>query len=274
MPTEMGSGRILITGASAGIGAVYADRLAKRGHALMLVARNGEKLRDLAQGLIRETGVSVEVLAADLGNRAELAGVEERLRDDAQITGLINNAGMAGEGPFASADPDHLERVIQLNVMTVTRLAAAAAPRMARQRRGLIVNIASVTALMPAAFTAVYPATKAFVLAFSEALHAELSPKGVRVQAVLPGITQTAIWDEQRLAQIPSEMVMEVGDMVDAALAGLDLGEAVTIPSLPDLKDWTAFLAGREALGPQLSLRKPAARYITQGKFEIQGRSS
>ena len=274
MPKEMGSGRILITGASTGIGAVYAERLAMRGHDLLLVARNGEKLRDLADALISRMSASVEVLAADLGSRVELAGIEERLRDDTYITGLINNAGMAGEGPFASADPDQLERIIQLNVTAVTRLAAAAAPRMVRQGNGLIVNIASVTALMPAAFTAVYPATKAFVLAFSEALQAELSPKGVRVQAVLPGITKTAIWDEQRLAQIPSAMVMEVEDMVDAALAGLDQGESVTIPSLPDLNAWTDFLAGRDALVPHLSLSRPAGRYASRRGFEAKGRSS
>ena len=251
----------LVTGASNGIGAVYADRLARRGHDLVLVARSADKLQALAERLRKETGVAVEALAADLGKPDDLARVEKRLREDAAITGLVNNAGIAGEGPILTADPAHIDSMIALNVSAVTRLAAAIAPRLAARGAGTIVNITSVTALMPEAFTAVYPATKAFVLAFSEALQAELGPKGVHVQAVLPGITRTAIWEEERLAQIPAEMVMSVDDMVDAALAGLDLGERITIPSLPDNADFERFIAAREALRPNLSLRKPASRY-------------
>lgn len=251
----------LVTGASNGIGAVYADRLARRGHDLVLVARSADKLQALAKHLRHETGVAVEVLAADLGKPGDLAHVEKRLREDAAITGLVNNAGIAGEGPILTADPGHIDSVIALNVSAVTRLAVAIAPRLAVSGAGTIVNIASVTALMPAAFIAVYPATKAYVLAFSEALQAELGPKGVHVQAVLPGITRTTIWEEERLAQIPAEMVMSVDDMVDAALAGLDLGERITIPSLPDPADFERFIAARDALRPNLSLRKPASRY-------------
>ena len=251
----------LVTGASNGIGAVYADRLARRGHDLVLVARSADKLQALAERLRKETGVAVEALAADLGKPDDLARVEKRLREDAAITGLVNNAGIAGEGPILTADPAHIDSMIALNVSAVTRLAAAIAPRLAARGAGTIVNITSVTALMPEAFTAVYPATKAFVLAFSEALQAELGSKGVHVQAVLPGITRTAIWEEERLAQIPTEMVMSVDDMVDAALAGLDLGERITIPSLPDTADFERFIAARSALRPNLSLRKPASRY-------------
>lgn len=251
----------LVTGASNGIGAVYADRLARRGHDLVLVARSADKLQALAERLRHETGVAVEVLAADLGKASDLAKVETRLHEDTAITGLVNNAGIAGEGPILTADPAHLDSMIALNVSAVTRLAAAIAPRLAARGSGTIINITSVTALMPEAFTAVYPATKAFVLAFSEALQAELGLKGVHVQAVLPGITRTAIWEEGRLAQIPAEMVMSVDDMVDAALAGLDLGERITIPSLPDTADFEHFIAARGALRPNLSLRKPASRY-------------
>lgn len=257
----MPKGTYLVTGASDGIGAIYADRLAKRGHDLVLVARSADKLQRLAERLRHEAGVTVEVLAADLGKAGDLARIEARLREDATITGLVNNAGIAGEGPILTADPAHIDSMIALNVSAVTRLAAAIAPRLAARGAGTIINIASVTALMPEAFTAVYPATKAFVLAFSEALQAELGPKGVHVQAVLPGITRTGIWEEERLAQIPAEMVMSVDDMVDAALAGFDLGERITIPSLPDTADLDRFLAARGALRPNLSHRKPAARY-------------
>ncbi|GAU83615.1 SDR family oxidoreductase [Bosea sp. BIWAKO-01] len=257
----MTKGTILVTGASNGIGAVYADRLAKRGHDLILVARSGDKLQALAERLRKQAGVAVEVLAADLGDSADLAKVEARLRDDSAITGLVNNAGIAGEGTIVGADPAYLSSMINLNIVAVTRLAAAIAPRLAARGEGTIINMTSVTALMPDGFTAVYPATKAFVLAFSEALQAELGSKGVRVQAVLPGITRTAIWEEERIAQIPSEMVMDVHDMVDAALAGFDLGETITIPSLPDPADLEVFLTARASLRPNLSHRKPAARY-------------
>jgi len=252
---------ILVTGASDGIGAVYADRLAKRGHDLVLVARRADRLADLAARLRRETGAAIDVVAADLADPQDLARVEARLRDDDAITGLVNNAGVAGEGPFVDADPAQIGAMIALNVTAVARLAGAIAPRLAARGAGTIVNVGSVTALMPDAFTAVYPATKAFVLAFTEAIAKELGPHGVRVQAVLPGVTRTAIWEAGRLAALPEEMVMDVEDMVDAALAGLDLGETITIPSLPDVEDLAAFLAARARLAPNLSRQTPAARY-------------
>ncbi len=252
----------LITGASDGIGAVYADRLARRGHNLILVARRADKLADLAARLQNETGVAVETISADLADADDLARIEARLSSDDAITGLINNAGIAGETSFAGADPAYLTGMIDLNILAVTRLSAAIAPRLAAQGSGAIVNITSITALMPDGFTAVYPASKAYVLAFTEALQVELGAKGVRIQAVLPGITRTPIWDEAQLANIPAEMVMDVNDMVDAALAGFDKGEVITIPALPDMADYDAYIAARAALRPNLSLSRPAARYL------------
>lgn len=252
----------LITGASDGIGAVYADRLARRGHDLILIARRADKLVALADQLRSDTGVSVDVIAADLANPDDLARVEARLRTDEAITGLINNAGIAGETSFVEADPAYLSGMIDLNIVAVTRLSAAIAPRLATKGAGAIVNITSVTALMPDGFTAVYPASKAYVLAFTEALQAELGAKGVRVQAVVPGITRTPIWDDAQLASIPAEMVMDVNDMVDAALTGFDAGEGVTIPALPDMADYDAYIAARAALRPNLSWARPAARYL------------
>jgi short-subunit dehydrogenase len=257
----MSKDTFLVTGASDGIGAVYADRLARRGHNLLLVARRAERLAALAARLQAAHDVTVETLAADLARPEGLAAVEARLREDAAITGLVNNAGIAGEGMITELDPVNVTGMINLNILAVTRLAAAIAPRLAATGRGTIINITSVTALMPAAFTAVYPATKAYVLAFTEALQAQLSPAGVRVQGVLPGITRTAIWEEEKLETLPAAMVMDVEEMVDAALAGLDLGEALTVPSLPDTADLDAYLAARDALRPNLSLARAAARY-------------
>jgi short-subunit dehydrogenase len=251
----------LITGASDGIGAIYADRLARRGHDLILVARRADKLTALAQQLTAQTGVAVEVISADLSNAADLASIENRLRTDDRITGLVNNAGIAGETTLVEADPSFLTGMINLNVLAVTRLTAAIAPRLVALGSGTIINMTSVTALMPDGFTALYPATKAFVLAFTEALQNELGSKGVRVQAVLPGITRTAIWTEEQLANIPADMVMAADEMVDAALRGLDLGEGITIPALPDSSDLDTYLAARTALRPNLSRNHAAARY-------------
>lgn len=257
----MSKNTFLVTGASDGIGAVYADRLARRGNNLVLVARRAEKLAALAERLQKDHDVTVEILPADLGTAEGLATVEARIREDAAITGLVNNAGIAGEGMITELDPAYVTGMINLNILAVTRLSAAIAPRLAAAGRGTIINITSVTALMPAAFTAVYPATKAFVLAFTEALQAQLSPAGVRVQGVLPGITRTAIWEEEKLATLPASMVMDVEGMVDAALAGLDLGEVLTVPSLPDAADLQTMLAARDALRPNLSRAHAAARY-------------
>ena len=255
--------KALITGASSGIGAMYADRLAKLDHDLVLVARDEARMNDLATRLRSDNGVAVEVLRADLLNRADLLRVEQCLRDDTTITMLVNNAGMAGGGTFADADTDSVEAIVGLNVQAVTRLAVAATKNFAAKGNGTIVNIGSVTALMPESFEPVYLATKAFVLALSQSMHQELAPKGIRVQAVLPGVTRTEIWERsgRDVAALPPQMVMEVTEMVDAALAGLDMGETVTIPSLPDMADWDALNETRRRLQPLLSRNHAAERY-------------
>ena len=265
MTTPPLSGRAVVTGASSGIGAVYADRLARRGHALLLVARDQRRLDALAARLAGETGVDVETLPADLTQPGQLDRVEARLRDDAGIDVLVNNAGVGIEGPLVGADPDRLDVMIALNVGAVTRLAIAAATAFAARRRGLIVNIGSVLALAPERFNSSYSGTKAYVLNLSQGLHAELQPFGVRVQAVLPGATRTELWERAGIAidSLPDAMLMGVDEMVDAALAGLDQGELVTIPSLPRLADWHAFDAARQHLGPHLSLKHAAPRYTT-----------
>jgi len=261
-PSEQ-PGTALITGASSGIGATYAERLARRGHDLLLVARDRARLDALAARLRADTGVAVEVLPADLTQRSELAAVERRLREDARITMLVNNAGIAVAGSLVGADPDRLEAMIQLNVVAPTRLAAAVAPRFAAAGGGTLINVASVLALAPELFNGSYSGTKAYVLNLSQALQHELAPRGVRVQAVLPGATRTELWERAgvELAQLPPSMVMDVNEMVDAALAGLDHGETVTIPSLPDHGDWEAYSAARLALAPNLSRDHAAPRY-------------
>lgn len=255
-------GAALITGASTGIGAVYADRLAKRGYDLILVARNLQRLREVVAKLA-STGVKIETLQADLTEKGDLAKVEKRLAEDESITQLVNNAGMAAAGNMLDGDIDKFEQMILLNVMAPTRLAKAAAVAFAARKTGTIINIASVLALAPEMFGGVYSGTKAFILNLTQSLAVELAPHGVTVQAVLPGATRTEIWERagHDVNALPAEMVMDVDEMVDAAIKGFDLGEPVTIPSLPDIAQWNALQGARQALGPNLSRSTAASRY-------------
>jgi uncharacterized protein len=262
MSTAETKGTALITGATGGIGAIYADRLAKRGYDLILVARNQGRLAALAERLRSETGRSVETIAADLNDKADLARIETTLRTNEGITLLVNNAGVGATALLLKSDVEKMDEMIRLNVIALTRLTHAAAPGLVA-RRGTIINIASSVAISPETLNGVYGASKAFVLAFSQSLNHELAGKSVRVQAVLPGATATEFWD---VAGVPvrnllAELVMPADDMVDAALAGLDQGEIVTIPSLPDKAEWDAFDAARRAMSARLSSSVPARRY-------------
>ncbi len=261
--TSEHKGTALVTGASSGIGAIYADRLAKQGYDLILVARNAGKLRNLASAISDKTGRSVEVFPADLGKSADLKQVEKVLRTDASITMLVNNAGIGAVAPLLASDIDAMQSMIDVNVTAPMRLAYAAAPGFVARGKGTIINIASIVAISPETLNGVYGGSKAFVLAFSQSLHHELADKGVRVQAVLPGATATDFWElsGRPVEHLPAEIVMSADAMVDAALAGLRQGELVTIPSLPDIADWQTFEAARNALRPNLSLGTPAKRY-------------
>jgi short-subunit dehydrogenase len=256
-------GIALITGASTGIGATYADRLARRGHDLILVARNQQRLQAVATRIRAETGAAVEVLAADLTSATGRLAVERRLHEDDVIDLLLNNAGMSVNGTLIEADIDRLHAMIELNVAAPTRLAAAAAASFAARGHGTIINISSVLALAPEQFNGVYSGTKAYVLNLSLSMQAELAPLGLRIQAVLPGATRTEIWERAGVdvASLPASMLMEVDELVDAALRGLDAGELVTIPALPDAGEWDRLNAARLALGPNLSRDHAAARY-------------
>ncbi|WP_454765944.1 SDR family NAD(P)-dependent oxidoreductase [Cupriavidus campinensis] len=258
-------GTALITGASSGIGAIYADRLARRGYDLILVARNRDKLNALASRITDETHREVEVLDADLNDRQSLAAVEHKLRQDASITLLVNNAGVGTHTPLLDSDVEQMTQMIELNVTALTRLTYAAVPGFVARGKGTIINISSITSIAPEVLNGVYGASKAFVLAFSQSLHHELAGKGIRVQAVLPGATATDFW---ALGGLPVEhldpaIVMPATDMVDAALAGLDQGELITIPSLHAIETWQVYEDARRAMSGQLSRNVPAPRYAT-----------
>ena len=260
---DTNKGTALITGASSGIGAIYADRLARRGHDLILVARDAQRLKAVAHRIAEATGRKVGLVGADLTVKAHQHRIEHILRTDERITLLVNNAGVGATQPLIDSDVESLDKMIELNVTALTRLTRAVAPAFVARGNGAIINIASIVALAPELLNGTYGGTKAFVLALSQSLDNELGPKGVQVQAVLPGATRTDFWNVAGVpvSHLPAAIVMSAEEMVDAALVGFDRKELVTIPSLPEAADWEVFDAARKALGPNLSRSSPAARY-------------
>jgi short-subunit dehydrogenase len=238
-------GTAVVTGASAGIGAVYARRLAERGDDLVLVARRVERLEALAGELRDAHGVAVEVVAADLAQPADVERVAGRAAA-ADVDLLVNNAGISGYGAFAEADPAVLARVIALNVTAPTLLARAAVPGMLARGRGAIVNVASLLAFAgalppgPLPERAVYAGTKGYVVTFSRTLAAELADTPVQVQALCPGYTATEFHmtsgadPVQGTAPEEPPGAMSAEDVVTASLAGLERREVVVAPGLDD----------------------------------------
>jgi short-subunit dehydrogenase len=255
-------GTALITGASTGIGAVFADRLAKRGYDLILVARNAERLSAVANRIAADTGRSVKTIAADLNDKAELRVIEGVLRDDSSITMLVNNAGVGSVASVLKGDVDAMEAMIDLNIKALTRLTYAVAPAFASRHSGTIINIGSVVGVAVELLNGVYGASKSYVLSLGHALQRDLADKGVRIQTVMPAATATEFWEVAGYAQQKAaSSTMSAEDLVDAALAGLDRGELVTIPTLQDDAGWTRWEADRRALTPQFANAKPAPRY-------------
>ena len=255
---------VLITGASTGIGAIYAERFAQRGHDLVLVARDRARLDALAARLHSEHDVAVDVMTADLTQLSDLTTVESRLRDDTRIGILINNAGAALSGNFVEQSTDSVAQLVALNTTALVRLASAIAPRLAKAGDGAIINIGSVVGLAPEFGMTVYGATKAFVLFLSQGLSLELSPRGVYVQAVLPAATRTEIWDRSGVDINTLDDIMEVGDLVDAALVGFDRREPVTIPPLHEAERWDVLQGARLGLIGQISKSAVAQGYQTR----------
>ena len=261
-------GTAVITGASSGIGAIYADQLASRGYDLILVARSRERLSAVAKRVREDTGRSVEIVVADLSDRENLAQVEQVLQTDASITLLVNNAGVGVPTPFLAADIDKIDQMIEVNVTALVRLTYAVMPAFVARANGAVINISSALGIAPELLNGVYGGTKAFVLAFGLSLHKEFSGRGLRIQTVVPGATATDFWDLSAtpLDGLPAEVVMNAEDLVEAAIAGFELGEIITIPSLPDLADWETYEAARQKLIPKLSLSSPAGRYESAGQ--------
>jgi uncharacterized protein len=260
--TSTNKGTAVVTGASTGIGAVYADRLAKRGYDLILVARNIDRLNTLAERLTKETGVKVTTIGADLNDKKALGELEKVLKEYKDITMLVNNAGIGSVASILDADVDEMTAMIDLNITALTRLTYAIAPVFAAKGSGTIINIASVVGIYVELLNGVYSASKSYVLSFGHSLQKDLADKGVRIQTVLPGGTATEFWDVAGFAKVKeAPTTMSAEDLVDAALAGLDNGELVTIPPLQDNQDWEQWETARRAFAPKFANAKPGSRY-------------
>ncbi|MBY3538095.1 SDR family oxidoreductase [Rhizobium laguerreae] len=269
-------GTALITGGSSGIGALYADRLARRGYDLILVARSQDALARISKDIASSTGRIVKIVRADLGQRHDLLKIEGILRSDPSITMLVNNAGVGAVEPLLMSDVEAMERMIAINVTALTRLVYAVAPSFVAREHGTIVNMASALGVAPEVLNGVYGATKAFVIALTFSLQKELAEKNIRIQAVLPGAVETPFWEASggSLDRLPDQIVMKAEDAVDAALAGLDMGELITLPSVPDIGDWNAYEAARQKLMPNLSRNVPARSLPVAGAGVLISRTT
>ncbi len=261
---KAGLGTAVVTGASSGIGKVYAEHLAQRGYDLLLVARRADRLEALAKELRERAGVTVRTLAADLAHTGELETVADAIANDPGITLLVNNAGTNKAGMLAEANWPEQAAMIQVNVVALARLTVAVLPGFKARDRGAIINIGSVVSFYSYPGVTTYSGTKAFVLNFTRGLQAELAGSKIIVQFVAPAATESEIWEVggMPLSNLPPEVVMTTDACVKASLQGLDMGEAMTLPSLHDAQ----LLAHYEAAGMNVlaasQIGQPAPRYL------------
>lgn len=263
MNQEAKRGIAVVTGATGGVGASYAMGLAKRGYDLLLVGRSSEVLYTLAAHIVKVTGRKVQLAVLDLADPQELSELVQRLREDDSITLLANLAGVAKFSAFAQIGTNQIDQTIAVNVTAFTQLCRAVAPGFAARGQGTIVNFASVLAFRPWAEFNVYNATKAYVVALSQSLQAELQEKGVLVQVVAPPATATPFWAEAGFSyeKLPPQAVMKADDLVAAALVGLDNGEQWVLPSLADAGIWDAYQKSRTDLVKGMMSGTVAERY-------------
>jgi len=247
--------RAWVTGASTGIGAAFARRLARDRFDLALVARSRPRLAKLAAELEKAHRVACAVVPADLTVAADLERVAKAIGADAGLELLVNNAGFGTVGRFAELDPAREEDEIRLNVVALVRLARAALPGLVERRRGSIINVSSMAAFQPAPLNATYGATKAFVNSFTESLHEELRGTGVRVQALCPGFTRTEFQERAGIdvSGLPAFAWMSPEDVVEASLAALRRGEVVCVPGVGNRLLATAIGAMPRAVVRRLS---------------------
>jgi short-subunit dehydrogenase len=248
----------LVTGASAGIGAAFARSLARRGHDLILVARREAALQALATEVQAAHGIRAEVIPMDLlkpdAPTTLAASVAER---GLQVDVLINNAGFGMFGDFAEADAARVRELLELNVVALTGLAHAFIGPMVSRKRGAMVNVASVAAFQGVPHFAVYAASKAYVLAFSEAIAEEVAAAGVTVQALCPGTTRSEFFDVAGMPEEARSRYMSAEAVVEISLDALKSRQHVVVPGLKN----TVMTRGGRAL-PRRALTKIAGKMM------------
>lgn len=255
----------LVTGASSGIGAALAERLAGDGRDVLVVARRRERLEELAARLRAETGAEVEVVAADLTDAAQVRLLEERIAREERLDLLVNNAGFSGYGPFAEIEPDVAARLIAVHALTPVRLSRAALPGMIARGRGAVVNVASLLALsgpltLPMPGRATYAGAKSFLLTFTQLLAAELEGTGVKAMVCLPGMVESEFHGVGggRFAGVP---LLSAAEVAQAIVAGLKLGETVCVPTLEDAEVFERLRELQQAALAAARSTELAARY-------------
>jgi uncharacterized protein len=223
-------GTALVTGASSGIGAAFARALAQRGYDLVLLARREARLQALADEIMREYPVKVQVFKADLSDPADIERAAECIAEIRDLDVLVNNAGFGLGGDYAAMDIESSLRMVQVHISATMHLTWAALPAMIAREKGGIINVSSLAAFLPGGGSTTYGATKAYLNFFSEALAAELLNSGVRVQALCPGFTYTEIHDSTGRPQLPAFLWMDAETVVAESLQALKENRLVVIP--------------------------------------------
>jgi len=258
----------LITGASSGIGEVFARKLAARGRNVLLVARSEDKLITLCNELGRSNSVRAQYVALDLSE----PDAAERLFAEAEKRGLtvdllINNAGFGSMGDFSQLDLARELNMIDLNIKSLVELTYKFLVPMRQRKQGAIINVASTAAFQPVPFMATYAATKAFVLSFSEALWEENRPFGIKVMALCPGVTETNFFEAARGRKPPARVSQTPEEVVETALQGLNRGKSHIISG------WTNFfMTQSERLVPRSLVTRVAGRMMRSQNEDSAGK--